>query len=336
MTTTYKPLNKLYDGVIALVGDEFEHTEELQKLFEKEAKALRKSKKNKDPNKPKRARSAYIFYCKEHRSEAKADKPTEVTQELSKMWEAFKEKEQKGDKKAVKEMNKYKQMVKKDKERYDAEMANYTPPPQSSDDEKTKGKRKKKPADAPKRALSAYQYWSKDARPKIVKEHPEAKAKDVMKLLGEAWAKVPEKKRAPYKKKAEVDKKRYEKEMAEYKKTHATESASAKSKASASSKSTPRKPRGPNMYTMYCRAHRDKLKKEHPKWSPKQVSDELNKRWKAMTDAEKASYKPEKEEEAPPAEEEEVEAESSEDAEAEEEDADGAEEEAEEEEADDE
>lgn len=318
MTTTYKPLNKLYDGVIALVGDEFEHTEELQKLFEKEAKALRKSKKNKDPNRPKRARSAYIFYCKEHRGEAKADKPTEVTQELSKMWDGFKERVKKGDKKAVKEMNKYQQMVKKDKERYDSQMKDYTPPVQSSDDEKTKGKRKKKPADAPKRALSAYQFWSKDARPKIVKEHPEAKAKDVMKLLGEAWKKVPEKKRAPYQKKANADKERYNKAMEEYKKTHATTASAT------SSKSTPRKPRGPNMYTMYCRAHRDTLKKEHPKWSAKQVSDELNKRWKAMTDAEKASYKPQEEEKEE--ESEEVEAESSEDA-------DGAEEEAEEEEA---
>ena len=66
----------------------------------------RSSDKIKDPNKPKRGKSAYIFFCAKKREEAKANlgdgaKATEVTSELGRMWNALKASTKKDDKKLL-------------------------------------------------------------------------------------------------------------------------------------------------------------------------------------------------------------------------------------------
>ena len=66
----------------------------------------RSSDKIKDPNKPKRGKSAYIFFCAKKREEAKSNlgdgaKATEVTSELGRMWNALKASTKKDDKKLL-------------------------------------------------------------------------------------------------------------------------------------------------------------------------------------------------------------------------------------------
>ena len=66
----------------------------------------RSSDKIKDPNKPKRGKSAYIFFCAKKREEAKANlgdgaKATEVTSELGRMWNALKASTKSVDKKLL-------------------------------------------------------------------------------------------------------------------------------------------------------------------------------------------------------------------------------------------
>ncbi|KYO00771.1 high mobility group protein B2 [Plasmodium gaboni] len=85
---------------------------------------------------------------------------------------------------------------------------------------KKQNKKKKKDPLAPKRALSAYMFYVKDKRLEIIKEKPEL-AKDVAqvgKLIGEAWGKLSPAQKAPYEKKAQLDKVRYSKEIEEYRK----------------------------------------------------------------------------------------------------------------------
>jgi hypothetical protein len=80
-----------------------------------------------------------------------------------------------------------------DKERYQAEMANYSPPSDDEDDGGKKGKKKKaktaKDPNKPKKNLNAYMFFAKDMRPKIVEDHPEVKgqAKEITRLIGEKW-----------------------------------------------------------------------------------------------------------------------------------------------------
>ena len=79
----------------------------------------------------------------------------------------------------------------------------------------TIGKKRKKTKDpnAPKRGLSAFMFFSAANRDKINKANPGCSFGDVGKFLGEAWAKAD---KAPYQKKADADKVRYEKEKAKY------------------------------------------------------------------------------------------------------------------------
>jgi hypothetical protein len=85
--------------------------------------------KKKDPNAPKKALSAYMFFCADNREKVKADNPefkvTEVTSELGKLWGALSE----GDKKQ------YYDKAEKDKERYKKDMAGYKPKKADADSE---------------------------------------------------------------------------------------------------------------------------------------------------------------------------------------------------------
>lgn len=76
-----------------------------------------------------------------------------------------------------------------------------------------------KDPNAPIKNISNYLHFSKEFRPKIVSENPELKSKDVMKKIAEEWNKIKEdpKKKKKYDDIAVKDKKRYDKEISEYK-----------------------------------------------------------------------------------------------------------------------
>lgn len=81
----------------------------------------RKKKKKKDPNMPKRAKSAYLFFAMDKRQEVLAQYPhlaskvADVATILGKRWGEALEKEKK----------KYNILAANDKQRYEAEMAAY-------------------------------------------------------------------------------------------------------------------------------------------------------------------------------------------------------------------
>lgn len=81
-----------------------------------------KDRKTKDPNKPKRGKSSYLFFCMDERPKVAKEHPNmgakEITSELGLRWGKLKEKDQK----AVK---KYEKMADADKERYAKEMEAY-------------------------------------------------------------------------------------------------------------------------------------------------------------------------------------------------------------------
>ncbi|RLV93240.1 Non-histone chromosomal protein 6 [Spathaspora sp. JA1] len=82
--------------------------------------------------------------------------------------------------------------------------------------EKRKATRKKKDPDAPKRSLSAYMFFANENRDIVRAENPGISFGQVGKLLGEKWKALSDDEKVPYNNKAETDKKRYEKEKAEY------------------------------------------------------------------------------------------------------------------------
>ncbi|KAL8270063.1 hypothetical protein Esti_006013 [Eimeria stiedai] len=83
-------------------------------------------------------------------------------------------------------------------------------------------KRAKKDPDAPKRGTPAYIFFMKEKREEICKKNPSVKsATEIAALVGDEWKKLTPSQKAPYEKKAEADKQRYQREIAAYKKKKA-------------------------------------------------------------------------------------------------------------------
>lgn len=82
----------------------------------------------------------------------------------------------------------------------------------------TKKTRRKKDPNLPKRAKSAYLYFSIEKRNEVLAEFPQlaSKVAEVASILGKRWANASDKEKAKYIALAEADKRRYNSEMADY------------------------------------------------------------------------------------------------------------------------
>ena len=266
-------------------------TEKKEKFEEKMKKevdeALPKSKKSKKPkNAPKNPKSAYIFYCQDERENVKTEMPDlsakEILKELGGRWQGTSEETR----------AKYQEMAKDDKERYNEEMKNYVPAPDSEEPEKKqKKKRAKKAKDAPKNASSPYIFFCKDERENVKTEMPELTAKEIMTELGNRWKAIKDTEKADkYKKLAEEDKVRYAEDMKNYvpvPEGQGQESEKKERKKRAKkAKDAPKNASSP--YIFFCKDERENVKTEMPELTAKEIMTELGNRWKAIKDTEKA------------------------------------------------
>jgi hypothetical protein len=99
-------------------------------------------------------------------------------------------------------------MAARDKARFDKEMKSYSPEGQK---QKTKRRRSPKDPNAPKKPISAFFWFSNDARPIIKSENPGCSIGDVAKECGKRWQAISGDAKAKYVEKAAADKSRYEK-----------------------------------------------------------------------------------------------------------------------------
>jgi len=149
--------------------------------------------------------SPYGFFVKMCYEEHKKKYPnenvqvTEISKKCSQKWKTMTDEEKK----------RFFELAQKDAERYQAEVAAY-----GGDDRKRK--RAKKDPNAPKRALSAFFFFSNEKRNEIQQSHPEWKVGQIAQELGRFWKSLTEEERQVYEKKAAGDKERYADEMRAY------------------------------------------------------------------------------------------------------------------------
>ncbi|XP_071706144.1 FACT complex subunit SSRP1-like [Rutidosis leptorrhynchoides] len=91
------------------------------------------------------------------------------------------------------------------------------------DDDGSKKRRpkKKKDPNAPKKAMSAFMYFSQIERQNVKRDNPSISFQEMGRVLGERWNKLSAGEKEPYEAKAQVDKKRYKDEVSGYKPTAA-------------------------------------------------------------------------------------------------------------------
>ncbi|KAJ2000556.1 Non-histone chromosomal protein 6 [Coemansia thaxteri] len=75
---------------------------------------------------------------------------------------------------------------------------------------------KKKDKTGPKRALSAYMFFSKDMRKTVQEENPDVSFGQIGRLLGDRWKGLNETEKAPYNARSEEDKQRFAREKANH------------------------------------------------------------------------------------------------------------------------
>ncbi|RCN43884.1 HMG box [Ancylostoma caninum] len=144
--------------------------------------------------------SPYGFFVKMCYEEHKKKYPnenvqvTEISKKCSEKWKTMSDDEKR----------RFYELAQKDAERYQAEVAAY-----GGEDAMRKRKRAKKDPNAPKRALSAFFFFSQDRRPEVQQMHPEWKVGQVAQELGRMWKNVSMDEKDMYERKALADKERY-------------------------------------------------------------------------------------------------------------------------------
>ena len=149
-------------------------------------KGGRKGKPEKDVNAPKRNMSAYLLYQNAMREQFKRENPGMTFGQLAK-YTSHMYKNLTPEEKAT-----WEQRATQDKARYDAELANYVPPPGHDargvliEDHRPRKRNKRGPKDpsAPKRASGAYVFFTNEMRPKVLQEYPGIKFVELGKVLG--------------------------------------------------------------------------------------------------------------------------------------------------------
>jgi len=224
-----KNINAYVEAFIAEHGDEnmveLWQDEEVQKQFNKLINATKKDKGSgkKDPNKPKRGKSAYIFFCAEHREKAKETlgegaKATEVTAELGRQWNELKASTKASDKK---KLEKYEELAREDKERYESEMADYSPKESNEDPEATQiiepekvgekkvgekkvGEKKVGEKKDSGKKITGYVLFCKEHREKVVEDNPEIKGAEITKILAGMWKELTSEEQEEWKHRASI------------------------------------------------------------------------------------------------------------------------------------
>ena len=168
-----------------LVSQWDETSEEFKLLFKKTRKENPdKPKKKKQAGGPKKAKSAYLYFCDLDREKLKVEKPEikgkDVLKELGARWKLAQD-----DEEMIVELKEKADAV---KERYEGEKKNYVPVEKPEIEEKPKKKTKKPKVEGePKKSKSAFQFFCVDERLKLKQEKSELKGKDILVELGARW-----------------------------------------------------------------------------------------------------------------------------------------------------
>jgi hypothetical protein len=253
-----------------------------QQDFVKQFTTVSGSKKLKDPNAPKRGTSSYLFFCRDERVNVKSDFPDmsakDITSEMGKRWNILKEE-------SPELFSKYETLAEADRKRYNEQKANYIP---SGEFSSCKSSKKKDP-NAPKRGRSAYILFCAEERNMVKHDNPETSATAITSELGRRWNQLkienPERIRG-FEEMAVEDKERYEIE----KKLYKGEVCDVKVKSCQRKTEEDDEEKSVTGYELFCKNKRNSVKKKNKDKKPKEITKELNKMWKSMSEKEQNKY----------------------------------------------
>ena len=149
-------------------------------------------------------------------------------------------------------------------------------------------KRRKDP-NAPKKWKTGYILFCVDQRDKLKAENGALSATEITSRLGALWKNLTEKEKSKYELLSNKDKIRYENDMSSY---NPPESATGEEKGRRSrvkqERTGPKRPLSSYMY--FCQDQRDAIKTANPNMNGKEITSELGRVWKSLSDEAKIPH----------------------------------------------
>jgi hypothetical protein len=247
------------------------------KLTKTKAKAAARKVKGDGIVRPTRNRTAYMMFVKDVRNKTQADNLgmsfVDVTREVANKWQALSKRERKP----------YEALAKTDKERYEREVAAFRE--QYPDEPLTVKKKKRTPKlKGPKKARSAYVFYTIHERPNVQGAHPDLDFGEITKRVAASWKKLNAKQKRKYDNMAEEDKGRYEEEASTFNEEH-PEVAKRRKRAK---KNAPKK--GRSAYLYFTMERRPQLKEENPDMVFGDLTRLVAEEWGDLSDAGKRKF----------------------------------------------
>ena len=159
-------------------------------------KTLKKNNvKIKDPTKPKRGKSAFLFFCEENRKKIKKKYPEltvkEIVSKLGIDWQTLKDTNSD-------EIDRYEQMSIKDRNRYKNEMRTYIPILNRKIDIKKSTKKPSKRRSKRSQEEIMFDNFLKNKKTRAKKSHPELDSKGIIEYIKSKWEKMTDEKKKKY------------------------------------------------------------------------------------------------------------------------------------------
>lgn len=239
---------------------------------------IKKKKRVPKLKEPKKVRSAYVYYTKEQRPKLKEAHPDldfgQLTQHVAEGWNKLTDAQK----------AKYEALSTEDRVRFEEEHKAF-----NEEHPEVARRKKKARKNAPKKARSAYLYYTKDIRPTIAKSNPELGFGDLTKLVAEQWAKLSDAQKKKYEKLAADDRKRFESEMESY--TPPTDEeldADEDGKRKRKHKTGPTRAR--TAYVYFTMDRRPEVQQANPEMKFGEITKILAAEWGKLSDAAKGKY----------------------------------------------
>lgn len=179
------------------------HQEAVQNIIDKNlSNSSNTTKKIKDPNAPKRAQSAYLFFCKEMRPKIKEEHPDmdskEILKQLGVEWKKACSSDDKNIKSLVEKCNK---AAEEDKVRYKNESESYVKPSETEIEnnkgKKSASKKKEKLPGQPSSPTTAYMFFMKENKEDI-KNESGFTGRELISEIAKRWKNLDENEKEPY------------------------------------------------------------------------------------------------------------------------------------------
>lgn len=261
------------------------------------------------PVAPKRAKSAYLYFCDGARPGVKAKNAdlgvTEIMKLVAAEWRGANDKARK----------KYVDMAKKDKERFaeeekafeeafaglsEADMAAVLEGGKKGKKKNAKkDKKRKRDPNMPKRPTTAFLYFTADKRAEVKEANPGIKVTDVSKKIGEMWRALDDAGKAPYAEKASTDRARWKEEMEAYEppapepvaiSAAVVEGGSTERKSKRAKKDPNAPKRPPSAYLLFSTGRRQSFVDANPGMKFTELSKVIGAAWRELSDADREEF----------------------------------------------